>query len=117
MCVSTTDTRGLDLYPSLYPVNDTVAAITSITVSRLDNLPLEPGDLLITPTGFVPPWISANLAGVPAMAINWWQGVGALAQISPSGCAVDYLITVSFVTAAGRPLTYTATQLVSPVLG
>lgn len=125
MCVSTVDTRGIDLYPSLFPVSDSVGAITTILVTRLDELPIAEGDLMITPVGKASPWISANLAGVPNMAINWWQGVGTMAQISDqvevgdviTPPCVAYNIAVSFLTTAGRQLTYTALQLVSPIVG
>lgn len=117
MAVSTVDSRGLDLYPALSPVGDTVASISGIMVKRTDGLPMAAGDLVITPPTYASPWISANAAGVPAMAINWWQGVGALSLISTDGGDVTYAIAVSFVTTANRRLTYTAVQVVSAEVG
>lgn len=120
MCFSTIDTRGLNLYPSLFPAGDTVNSITGITVTRCDELPMGPGDLAITPSGYPAPWISPNAAGVTAMAINWWQQVGTAAQVlngAQSFNEVEYLITVSFNTTGGRDLTFTATQLVSGLVG
>jgi hypothetical protein len=110
----TTDTRGLDLYNALKVENDTVASITSITVVRTDGQPIGVGDLTITPSGFSNPWVSANGAAVPNVAINWWQQVGA--SIASNG-DVQYRITVAFTTAFGRPLEYDALQTVTETLG
>lgn len=117
MCASTLDTRGLDLYPTLNPISDTVASISSVLVKRVDGQRIATGDLQITPPGSAVPFISANAAGVLAMVVNWWQGVGTFAQISTDGNSVDYEIQVSFTTTLGRHLVYTALQLVSQNVG
>jgi len=116
MATSSVDARGLDLFALLSPLGDTIASISSVTVTRQDGLPVGVGDLLITPPNTINPWISANAAGVAAMAVNWFQGVGTLAQISPSGIDVTYLLMVSLVTIAGRRLVFTASQVVSPTV-
>lgn len=111
---ATVDTRGLNLAPALDEVGDSVATISSVTVARVDKLPVTAIDLSISPVGYVTPWISANADGLLASAINWWQGVGAGATIDGD---VDYRITVAFVTTGGRNLRYDALQLVSATVG
>ena len=113
MATSSLDARGLDLFFVLSPLADTVASITAVTVTRQDGLPVGVGDLIITPPNTVTPWVSANAAGVAAMAVNWWQGVGTLTQISTDGNDVTYLIAVTLTTVAGRSLVFTASQVVS----
>ena len=113
MATSSLDARGLDLFFVLSPLADTVASVTAVTVTRQDGLPVGVGDLIITPPNTVTPWVSANAAGVAAMAVNWWQGVGTLAQISTDGNDVTYLIAVTLTTVAGRRLVFTASQVVS----
>ena len=113
MATSSLDARGLDLFFVLSPLADTVASVTAVTVTRQDGLPVGVGDLIITPPNTVTPWVSANAAGVAAMAVNWWQGVGTLAQISTDGNDVTYLIAVTLTTVAGRSLVFTASQVVS----
>ena len=110
----TTDTRGLDLYPALALENDTVASITGITVVRIDGNTILPADLTITPVGFAAPFISANADGNPNSAINWWQQAGA--TIAVNGY-IQYRVTISFLTTAGRPLEYDAYQTVTSSLG
>ena len=117
MCVSNTDTRSLDFYRSLFLVNDSISSVMSITATRLDGLPLTSYDLLITPPNTQSPWVSPNAAGVANMAVNWWQSVGTLQQISVDGCNVTYLLVVTVTTAMGRTITVTASQLISPVIG
>ena len=114
MATSSTDARGLDFFAVLSSLGDTVASITSVVVTRQDGLPVGVGDLLITPPNVSIPWVSANAAGVAAMAVNWWQGVGMIAQISSDGSDVTYIITINLTTTAGRQLAFTASQLVSP---
>ena len=113
MATSSLDARGLDLFFVLSPLADTVASVASVVASRADGLPTDTTDLTITPAGSAAPWVSANAAGVAAMAVNWWQGVGTLAQISTDGNDVTYLIAVTLTTVAGRSLVFTASQVVS----
>ena len=113
MATSSLDARGIDLFFVLSPLADTVASVASVVASRADGLPTDATDLTITPAGSAAPWVSANVAGVAAMAVNWWQGVGTLAQISTDGNDVTYLIAVTLTTVAGRRLVFTASQVVS----
>jgi hypothetical protein len=117
MLADTVDTRGVDLYPLLGPpVNDTVVSVTSATVTRQDGLPINSSDLVVTPLDTLAPWIAPNLAGVPAVAVAWWQGVGAVATVAqPNG--VTYLLEIAYVTAAGRSLGVTLAQTVSASAG
>jgi len=110
----TTDTRGLDLSLVLLEESDSVASITGITVVRRDGNVIGPNDLAITPSGFAPPWITTNGSNVAGQVINWWQGCGPMiAATAP----VDYQITVSFTTTAGRLLAYDAYEAVTPTIG
>ena len=104
----TTDTRGLNLASALAAEGDTIASITGISVARRDNRPIGTGDLSITPAGFAAPWIASGTT------VNWWQGAGASIA---AAAAIDYVISVSFLTTQGRPLIYDAYQLVTPALG
>ncbi len=113
MATSSVDARGLDLFTILSPLADTIASITGIIVTRSDNRPAGIGDLIITPPNTITPWVSPNSASVIAMAVNWWQEVGSLVQISVDGGDVTYLLTITITTAAGRVLVFTASQLVS----
>lgn len=109
-----TDTRGLDLTLALQVEADTIASISSVTVSRRDGVSTGQNDLAITPFGFLAPWIAANSAGIAGKTVNWWQSAGAsIAATAP----VDYQITVSFTTVAGRQLSYDAYQMVTPTIG
>jgi len=117
MIQGSNDTRGIDTFPSLRIEGDTVVSITGITVTRRDGTATGDNDLKITPQGFAAPWIAASPnpnANSALTVVNWWQGAGA--SIAAAG-AVDYELQVSFLTTAGRPLIYTAYQLVSPTLG
>jgi len=98
------DTRGLDLTNDLALVSDKIASITSVTVARRDGNAIGANDLTITPGGYQPPWLTAVAYGVPAtpgLVVNWWQTSGP--AIANSG-AVDYQITITAVTTAGRDL-------------
>ena len=115
MVTSSTDVRGIDLFAVLSPLGDTVASVSSVLVARTDGLPLTTYDLTTLPPGYAPPWVSVNAAGVPAMAVSWWQQVGTFAQIAPSDCnEVTYLLTVNLITTAGRQLAYVVSQAVAP---
>ena len=104
----TTDTRGLNLASALASDGDTIASITAIAIARRDNRPVGTGDLSVSPAGFAAPWIASGTT------VNWWQSAGAAIA---AGAPVDYVISVSFLTAQGRPLIYDAYQLVTPALG
>ena len=112
MAFDTVDTRGLDLYPSLYPVGDAIASVISVTVKRCDDSPLVESDLTTYPDGRSPPAVVPNPAGVPAMAVAWWQAVGS--PCSTDDLSVDYVITVKVVTIGGRRLAYAVAQTVIP---
>ena len=116
MAPSTVDARGLDLFALLSPLGDTVAAVGLVSVVRADGLPLASADLTTAPAGLSAPWVSPNWAGVPAMAVNWWQTVGPFAQVSTDGLDVTYLLAVSLTTTSGRQLTFVVTQVVSPTV-
>jgi hypothetical protein len=109
-----TDTRGLDMTPALQLQADTIVSIGAITVVRRDGTPIGAGDLTITPSGTVNPWVSANAAGLAGQVANWWQSAGpSVAAAGP----VDYQITATLTTAAGRVLPYDAYQMVTPTIG
>lgn len=115
MITSSIDTRGIDLFTVLSPLGDTVASVSSVLVARADGLPLTTYDLTTLPPGYANPWISANAAGVPAIAVSWWQQVGTFTQIAPSDCnEVTYFLTVNLITTAGRQLAYVVSQVVAP---
>lgn len=97
------DTRGLDLTNDLMLVDDTIASITSITVTPRNGVAPSSGDLTITPEGTASPWITGVAYGspqTPGLVVNWWQTSG----LTVANAAVDYQITVAFVTTNGRDL-------------
>jgi hypothetical protein len=100
------DTRGDDLTLAVSPVSDSLTSV-SITVARRDGVAMGANDLTVTPPLYPPPWITG-------FVVNWWQSSGA--AIARSG-PVDYQITITAQTAAGRIVVHDLYQLVTAALG
>lgn len=96
-----TDGRFYNLGPDLTPLSDTVSAIVSIVVVRVDGQTIVPADLTILATPA--PYLDATRT-----IVNWWQ-TGSL--------FTKYLLTVTVRTTADRTLVYDCYQTVSAQLG
>lgn len=103
----TEDSRFYDLGDDLGPLGDWVLT-ASVTVARRDGATLvQPPDLVITPAGFRPPWLSAaEDYPLLALTVNWWEGA------DPTNPGADYIVTVQVTTQQGRVLEYDAYQMV-----
>lgn len=112
------DTRYLDLSNVVGPVNDPVASIVSIVVTRRDGAPITVDDLTITPAGKPAPTlvVSPDGGSYPTIISTalWWETSGS--TIADAG-SVDYSIAVTVLTTAARRLTVELYQLVTSTTG
>lgn len=101
-----TVSRGADFSNAL-AVNDTIASVTSVTVARRDGVAITTGGMVITPAGAPAPWIVGN-------SVNWWHQTGAT---SLNATPIDYVVTITVITASGEDIVRDLYILEVPGLG